>query len=392
MANYEYLKPKQSETGRYSLINAEGRNVYGELDPACSLMRKAVENEQAIRLDKDTGRFYRVDGDFYFEKTKSVPMNDQKQSEEDPQEHEDVVNFIQNQASGLKPDDLFMDELTWKYLIRCTVRAQNVMMLGPTGSGKTQTVRWVAKALGRPLFPFNLGATQDPRGALIGNTHFDNEEGTFFNQSPFIEAIQTPNAIILLDELSRANPEAFNILMTVLDDGQRYVRLDEQADSPVVKVHPTVTFMATANIGHEYSSTRVIDRAIKDRFVTVQMDYLSESEEFQLLTKLFPDVSDHNRKMVAKAVTQVRDDVRSEDGQLEHNLSTRHSIEMTSLLNDGFSVMEALELIVWPQYDVEGGQDSDQTYVKQLVQAVITEEPEEMEPQPIDTSSEIPKF
>ena len=49
--------------------------------------------------------------------------------------------------------------------------------------------------------------------------------------------------------------------MTVLDGGQRYLRLDEAEGSPIVNVAEGVTFIATANIGNEYTSTRVMDRA-----------------------------------------------------------------------------------------------------------------------------------
>ena len=83
---------------------------------------------------------------------------------------------------------------------------------------------------------FNLGATQDPRSTLIGNTHFNKDSGTYFANSTFINAIQTENAVILLDELSRAHPEAWNILMTILDEKQRYLRIDESPDTPVIKV------------------------------------------------------------------------------------------------------------------------------------------------------------
>ena len=48
--------------------------------------------------------------------------------------------------------------------------------------------------------------------------------------------------------------------MTVLDGGQRYLRLDEVEGSPIVDVAEGVTFIAT-NIGNEYTSTRVMDRA-----------------------------------------------------------------------------------------------------------------------------------
>lgn len=395
---FQYLLPKQSDTGRYSLLDEFGNDVYDGGRPSCSMMKKAIENDQAVRYNKEKDSYYRVDGNMYFDRTQSAPSNELKQADEDEMTHSDITEFIQREAVSLKPSELFMDELTWKYLLRNVIRAQNTLMVGPTGSGKTQTVKWVAQALNRDLFTFNLGATQDPRGALIGNTHFDNSSGTFFNQSPFIKAIQTPNAVILLDELSRANPEAANILMTVLDDGQRYLRLDEAVDSPVVEVHPTVTFMATANIGVEYAATRMIDRALKDRFVPVRMEYLSKEDEQKLLSKLFPNVSGHDIKNVAEAVGQIREDVAKDDGQLTHNLSTRHSIDMASLLNDGFSIWDTLELIVWPQFDTDGGMDSDLTYAKSLIQAVVTDEPEPLEqeddePQTVDNSSNaIPDF
>ena len=162
-----------------------------------------------------------------------------------------------------------MSELKWKYLLRSAVRAKNIMMTGPAGSGKTMAAKALVEALKRPFFYFNLGATQDPRSALVGNTHFNKSEGTYFNESAFVKAIKTPYSIILLDELSRSHPEAWNILMTVLDQTQRYLRLDEAVDSPIIKVAEGVTFIATANIGNEFTSTRVLDRALVDRFVTI---------------------------------------------------------------------------------------------------------------------------
>ena len=251
-------------------------------------------------------------------------------------------------------------------------------------------VKWLAESLSRPLHIFNLGSTQDPRATLIGNTHFDSKKGTFFSESPFIEAIQQPNSIILLDELSRANPEAFNILMSVLDPNQRYLRIDESVNSPIINVHPTVTFIGTANVGMEYTSTRVIDRALQDRFVTIQMDYLDEQGEIELLSNIFSEVEDTKIKTVAKLVTLVRQDVKSDEGQLERNLSTRHSIEMVSLINDGFTIEEVLEIVVYPNYSTDGGLESELTYVKQLLQSVMDES--EGDPQPQVTEEEIPMF
>ena len=73
------------------------------------------------------------------------------------------------------------------------------MMTGPAGWGKTLAAKSLINGLDRPNFYFNLGATQDPRATLIGNVHFDKKKGTFFSESLFVKAIQTPNAVILLE-------------------------------------------------------------------------------------------------------------------------------------------------------------------------------------------------
>ena len=192
-----------------------------------------------------------------------------------PEEHAEILNFIHSSYS-LKPQGLMMSELKWKYLIRSAVRGKNIMMTGPAGCGKTMAAKSVVNSLDRPDYYFNLGATQDPRSTLVGNVQFDKGKGTYFSESLFVKAIQTPNAVILLDELSRAHPDAWNILMTVLDYGQRYLRLDEQDNQATIKVADGVTFVATANIGNEYTSTRVMDKALMDRFTIVEMDVLSE--------------------------------------------------------------------------------------------------------------------
>ena len=108
-----------------------------------------------------------------------------------------------------------MGDLKWKYLVRSAVRGKNIMMTGAAGCGKTMAAKSLVNALDRPEFYFNLGATQDPRSTLIGNTHFNKSDGTYFSESTFVKAIQTENAVILLDELSRAHPDAWNIHMTV---------------------------------------------------------------------------------------------------------------------------------------------------------------------------------
>ena len=331
-----------------------------------------VTRRKAFEGDYLLGEFVMKNGKHYWKKVDNIetsaPVADNHTSSvEVPSDHEEVLNFIHSSYS-LKPQALMMSELKWKYLIRSAVRGKNIMMTGPAGCGKTMAAKALVNSLDRPDYYFNLGATQDPRGTLIGNTHFDTDKGTYFSQSLFVEAIQTPNAVILLDELSRAHPDAWNILMTVLDYGQRYLRLDEANGSDTIKVADGVTFVATANIGNEYTSTRVMDKALMDRFTIVEMDVLSEDDENTLLNLMFPSVDSVVLGNVAKIATLTRTESNSDTARITSGISTRTTVELCGLLYDGFSLEEAAEVSIYPQYDATGGVDSERTFVKQIVQ------------------------
>ena len=290
----------------------------------------------------------------------------------------DFINFIHNDSKGLKPQMLFMSELKWKYLIRNILRGKNIMMTGPAGCGKTMAAKAAANSIdGYRMEIFNLGSTQDPRATLIGNTQFDTKKGTVFNPSPFVKAIQTPNTVVVLDEITRAHPEAHNILMSVLDQGQRYLRLDEASDSPIVKVAEGVSFIASANIGNEYTATRQLDRAIVDRFTIIEMDTLSKTEETELLKMMYPSVNVNLITSVAEITSMTRSEVKKETPNLTNSLSTRTAVEIGSLLYDGFTLEEAAEITVYPLFDEAGGAQSERTYIRQFVQKYVGSTEEE---------------
>ena len=327
------------------------------------MIQHAFNNDEILLFDESTGRAKRMS-------KQGIELEDAPKTQTEPmakKELDPVMQLIQN-AHKIKPSTLEMSDVKWKYLVRSAVRGKNIMMVGPAGCGKTQAAKDLPKATNRPFFYFNLGATQDPRATLIGNTHFKDGQTTF-DESAFVKAIQTENSVILLDELSRAHPEAWNILMTVLDEGQRYLRLDEDINAPTIYVAQGVSFIATANIGTEYTSTRVLDRALMDRFEIIEVDILSLSQEEDLLTRRFKgDVSAALIHSVADIADATRKEWRSEDGKLTTMVSTRMTVRLCELLADGFSLTEAAEVAILPFFDASGGTDSERTFVKQIVQ------------------------
>ena len=359
---------------RFNAVDANGNKFTSYIGTGSRKKAYAAGNALECRKGK-TGKVYwwQVSMD-KFDATSNIPVADS--NVEVPEGHEEVVDFINNSYS-LKPVGLIMSELKWKYLVRSAVRGKNIMMTGQAGCGKTLAAKSIINALDRPEFYFNLGATQDPRSTLIGNVHYNKEKGTYFSESLFVKAIQTPNAIILLDELTRAHPDAWNILMTVLDYGQRYLRLDEADGQATVKVADGVTFVATANIGNEYTATRQLDKALHDRFTVIEVDLLDEEEEYGLLKYMFPTVDSDSLNNVAKITSLTRVEALSENARIASGVSTRTSVEIAGLLFDGFSLLEAADITIYPQYDATGGVDSERTFVKQIVQKFISDGTEE---------------
>ncbi len=249
--------------------------------------------------------------------------------------NQEIISQI-DKSTETKPKDLIIDDLQWKYLIWAVLRGKNILFVGPTRCGKTKAAKSVAKLYkDRPFFYFNFGSTQDARATLIGNTTFKKTEGTVFNPSQFVKAIDTPNAIILLDELSRGHHDAWNILMPVLDTTQKYIRLDETEDSAIIKVANGVCFIATANVGNEYTATRA---------------------DFKALTRISEET-----KLSCKM----------ENSKINTFITTDSVIEMGGLILDGFSIKDVAEMTIYPQYSEDGGQDCERLFVKQLAQKYI---------------------
>jgi nitric oxide reductase NorQ protein len=335
------------------------------------IRRNAHENGNALELSEHNSgrRHWREVPMSLFTDTPDIPV---AEGIDVPEGHQEVLDFIHT-SYKLKPKSLVMKELKWKYLIRSAVRGKNIMMTGQSGCGKTMSAKALVRALDRPDFYFNMGATQDPRATLIGNVQFKPETGTWLAESLFVRAIQTPNAVILLDELTRAHPDAWNILMPVLDEGQRYLRLDEKEDQATINVAEGVTFVATANVGNEYTATRLLDKALLDRFTVIEMDILNNEEEAGLLKYMFPNVEKKLLEDIANIAHLTRIESLNEAARIDSGISTRTSVELAGLLFDGFRLEDAAEITIYPQYDSSGGVDSERTFVKQIVQKFISD-------------------
>jgi MoxR-like ATPase len=371
---------KVIQVGRtFAMLTTQNQPITKLVGVSKQTMKKAMDEGKAIQgyVGKTGKLTYKMVEMDEFKKHSATISDEACDSVSEAFEtHDALKEFIHTKGKDLKPNGLFIEELKWKYLLRSAVRGKNILMTGPTGCGKTLAAQSLVKSLKRPDYYFNLGATQDARATLIGNTHFNKENGTFFAESAFVKAIKTPNAIILLDELSRAHPEAANILMTVLDAGQRYLRLDEAEGSPIIKVASGVTFIATANIGGEYTATRVMDRALMDRFVQIEMDLLDKEGELALLKFKFPEADEYSLNALAEIADTTRQLIKTDASKISTIVSTRVNVEAAGLIYDGFTLFEAANIAILPYFSNDGGLDSERVFMTQLLQKYIKSDDE----------------
>jgi len=258
-----------------------------------------------------------------------------------------------------------IDPELWSLLVRNVLRGENIMLIGPTGTGKTEIVKHLAKALEKELFIQDMGTVQDAQSALLG-VHTLNKEGVSeFKHAPFVKYVQS-GGIVLLDELNRSPLAANNILFPALDS-RRYLPIDvaHTEEEQRVEVHPDTVFIATANLGSEYSGTNAIDRALLDRFFPIELGYPGEKDEIKILM-----LRTGVEQAPAKAIVKVANEVRKQytDQELSTTISVRHTLQTASLVVDGFDLTNAMQAVVMPLFE-DGIGTSERAKVKSIIAA-----------------------
>lgn len=248
----------------------------------------------------------------------------------------------------IKDDGFFVSEENWFLLIRNILNQVNTMIVGPTGTGKTEIVMLACRKLGIDCFVYDMGSMYDPVAGLLGVHRLQRGGVSVFDYAKFTQDIQKP-CVILLDELSRAPVTTNNILFPCLDSRRTLpVEIAGGEDVRSIKVHPECTFIATANVGAEYTGTMSMDRALVNRFFPMELGYMPENNEVEVLAKRCHIEVGDARKIVGVTNT-IRSLYRKQE--LSVSLSTRETLVAAGLVADGWSPLTAMELVFLPLFE-----------------------------------------
>ena len=209
------------------------------------------------------------------ESTESVKVTESKLIPE-------IFEYFQRDIQGIK------DQTDYTIFEKLLDQEKNVLLIGPTGSGKTTLVRYYCAVKEKPYLRVSLngGATVED---LVGHWIVKSDENR--NQvTVWIDGLLTVAArkgyIIVIDEINAASAEVLFKLNSLLDD-ERVLILTEK-DGETITPHPNFRLIATMNpteLG--YAGTQELNEALVDRFHGIlYIDYNNKVE--RNILKKFP--------------------------------------------------------------------------------------------------------
>jgi len=141
-------------------------------------------------------------------------------------ESESLANLDKNMKSEVFGQDEAIDKIVDKiHIAQAGLKSENkpvgsFVFMGPTGCGKTETAKQLSKHLGIPLVRFDMSEFMEKHSVakFIGSPpgYVGHEE----NAGLLITKLQeTPNCVLLLDEIEKAHPDVSQILLQIMDNG-----------------------------------------------------------------------------------------------------------------------------------------------------------------------------
>ena len=198
---------------------------------------------------KDTRIIDSAEIEFELSKVITIPVETIQQRESN-----NLANLEKNMKAEVYDQDEAITNIVDKVLIsQAGLKRENkpigsFIFMGPTGCGKTETAKQLSKHLGVKMVRFDMSEYQEKHSIskLIGSPpgYVGYEE----NAGLLITKIQeSPNCVLLLDEIEKAHPDVSQILLQIMDEGTVSGSNGKVADCK------NLTLILTTNLGAEQS-------------------------------------------------------------------------------------------------------------------------------------------
>ncbi|MEX6014328.1 ATP-binding protein [Mammaliicoccus sciuri] len=236
---------------------------------------------------------------------------------------------------------------------------KNILLKGPTGSGKTKLAETLARDLNKPMHSVNCSVDLDAESLLGFKTIETNEKGhqqIVFIDGPVIKAMKNGD-ILYIDEINMAKPETLPILNGVLDFRRS---LTNPFTGEVVQAKEGFSVVAAINVG--YIGTLPMNEALKNRFVVLDIDYI-DGETLKMIIKEQSALQDDE---IMDSIVQFNKDLRimSSQGQIsEESASIRALIDLADLATV-IPVRRAIKRAIIDKIDDEREQQAIQNAIE----------------------------
>jgi ATP-dependent Clp protease ATP-binding subunit ClpA len=210
-----------------------------------------------------------------FEVSKMTKMPVETVSEKESKSLADLESNLKNSVFG--QETAITNLLDKIFVAQAGMKSPNkpvgcFLFVGPTGCGKTETAKQLSEKMSMPLIRFDMSEYQEKHsvakliGAPPGYVGFEDNAGQLITKLQ-----ETPNSVLLLDEIEKAHPDVSNILLQFMDNGFVTGSNGKQADGR------NCILIMTSNLGAADSEKNTIgfgdldkndenDKAIKKYF------------------------------------------------------------------------------------------------------------------------------
>ncbi|KAJ6683499.1 hypothetical protein OIU85_007210, partial [Salix viminalis] len=160
------------------------------------------------------------------------------------------------------------------------IKRYPVLLQGPTSSGKTSLVQYLAARTGHEFVRINNHEHTDLQ-EYLGSYISDAQGKLIFQEGILVKAVRNGHWIVL-DELNLAPSDVLEALNRLLDDN-RELFVPELRET--VRAHPNFMLFATQNPPTFYGGRKMLSRAFRNRFVEVHVDEIPDDELSTIIEK-----------------------------------------------------------------------------------------------------------